>query len=267
MTVARRILTRTLAVERRRAFGWMAGIALLVGVTTGTWPAIKDSTQQFSEVLQNMPPALTAFLGQGIADFSAAGLIGSRLFGTIGLAVFIGFAVSRGAGAIAGEEEEGTLEQLVTQPVSRTWVATARVTAAWTMLAALLLLQMVLLLVMMPIVGLDFAVPHVLGATIGLFLLASVFGSLAFAVGAATGRRGACVGVGAGAAAGMFILTGLGGLVSELQGLADLSPFSHYDGTVVLDQGLDIPAAATFLVVSVLLVAAGIVAFNRRDLS
>ncbi|HUG86805.1 MAG TPA: ABC transporter permease subunit, partial [Euzebya sp.] len=177
------------------------------------------------------------------------------------------FAISRGARAIAGEEGDGTLELLVVQPLSRRAIAVDKVVATWVSLAVLVLLQMVLLLVMLQAVGLDFALGDVVAASLGLYLLAAMFGMLAFAVGAATGGRALAVGVAAAVAAGLFVLSGLGALVPALETMADYSPFARFDGTVVLDQGLDVATAVAFGLIAVLLVAVGVVAFDRRDLS
>jgi ABC-2 type transport system permease protein len=260
------VLRTTLARERRPLLGWLAGIGLLGLVTAGSWPAVRESGAELEQVLQQLPPAFTAFFGEGFADFSAAGIVGSRLFGSIGLALVVSLAVSRGARAIAGEEQDGTLELLVTQPISRTAIAVDKAVAMFAALAVVVLGQMVLLLVMMPVVGLDFPVAHVVAASAGLYALAALFGGLAFAVGAATGSRGLAVGVGAGAAAGLFVLTGLGALVDGLESVAELSPFSRFDGTRVLAEGIEVGPVAVFAAVAVLLVALGVWVFDRRDL-
>ncbi|MGI9017661.1 MAG: ABC transporter permease subunit [Euzebya sp.] len=261
------ILRRTLATERRSMVGWVLGLALLGVITAGTWPAVRDAGEEFSAALQNLPQALTAFLGEGLTDFSAAGLVGSRQFGSIGMAVMIGFAISRGARAVAGEEGNGTLELLVTQPLSRAAVAVAKVLSTLLALALLVLAQMGLLLAMMPVVGLDFAVADVIGASAGLYCLAGMFGMVSFAVGAATGNRGSAVGVAAGLAAALFVLSGLGVLVEGLAPVADLSPFHLYDGSTVLADGVNVTAVSVFAALAVALVVGGILAFERRDLS
>lgn len=261
------VLRRALRTERRSLLGWVLGVAALVLVTAGSWPAVADSTDDLAQVLEDLPPALSAFFGEGIASFSAAAVVGSRLFGTIGLALFLGYAISRGARAIAGEEGEGTLELLVTQPLSRTSIAVAKVVATWLVLAGLVVLQQVLLLALVPVVGLDFGLAEVVAASAGLYLLAVLFGMLAFAVGSATGNRPLAVAVAAGSAAALFLLAGFGALVPWLADVAAYSPFARYDGTVVLAEGIDVGALGVFTVLAVVLVAIGIAAFDRRDLS
>lgn len=261
------ILARTLARERRKAVGWIAGVVLLVLVTTGSWPGIESASSDMQSVMDNLPAALTAFFGDGIASFSAAGIVGSRLYGTIGLALFIAYGVSRGARAIAGEEETGTLELLVVQPISRTAVAVDRVLAMLIGLLALVALEAGLLLGMMPVVGLDFDLAHVAGAAVGLYLLSAMFGALAFAAGALGAGRSAAVGIAGGLAGALFILTGLSGLVDGLEWFRDVSPFGRYDGTVVLSSGLDVPTAVAFALITAVLLVVGVKGFGRRDLS
>ncbi|WP_108664618.1 ABC transporter permease subunit [Euzebya rosea] len=261
------VLGRTLARERRPILGWVVGVALITLITVASWPGIAESSADFEEILANLPAALTAFFGEGIASFSAAAIVGSRLYGTIGMALFIGYAVSRGARGIAGEEGDGTLELLVTLPVSRTAVAVDKVVAMLLGLSGLVVLELVMLLVAMPLVDLDFAVGNVLAASVGVYLLSALFGGLAFAVGAATGSRGAAVGIAGGLAGGLFLLTGFASLVDWLEPLSAISPFSAYDGTVVLSEGLGAGTPLVFAALVVLLVAVGVAAFDRRDLS
>ena len=261
------VLRRTLTRELRSIIGWAVGVGLIALVTLASWPAIGESAEDFSEVLDNLPEAITAFFGEGIADFSAAGIVGSRLYGTIGLGLFVAYAVSRGARGIAGEEGDGTLELLVTQPLSRRAIAVDKLIAMLVGLAGLVLLELVLLLVALPLVDLSFPAGNIAGATVGLYLLSALFGSLAFAVGAGTGRRGLAVGVGGGLAGGAFLLAGFGSLVEGLAPIADLSPFAVYDGTTVLAEGVGAGPLLAFLAGAVLFAVAGIAAFERRDLS
>lgn len=261
------VLGRTLLRERRPIIGWAFGVGVIAAITLASWPAIGDSADDFSEIMDELPEAITAFFGDGIADFSAAGVVGSRLYGTIGLALFVSYAISRGARAVAGEEGDGTLEMLVVQPISRRAIAVDKAMAMLIGLAALVLLELLILVVAMPIVDLSFGAGKVAAATVGLYLLSAMFGSLAFAVGAATGRRGAAVGVAGGAAGGLFLLAGFGALVDALEPVADVSPFAVYDGSRVLAQGLGVVPVLAFAALTLLGIVVGVLAFDRRDLS
>lgn len=261
------VLHRTLLRERRPIIGWAIGVIAIAVITLASWPAIGESSDDFSDILDQMPEAITAFFGDGIADFSAAGIVGTRLYGTIGLALFVSYAISRGARAIAGEEGDGTLEMLVVQPISRREIAIDKAAAMLIGLAALVLLELVILVIAMPIVDLSFPASRVAAATVGLYLLSAMFGGLAFAVGAATGRRGAAVGVAGGTAGGLFLLAGLGALVEAIEPVADLSPFAVYDGSSVLARGIGPLPLVVFAFLTLVVIAAGVFTFDRRDLS
>ena len=259
------VFGQTLRSERRSLLGWVIGVIALGLVTTGSWPAVRESSDELGQLLENLPEGMTAFFGEGFTSFSAEAIIGSRLFGTIGLVLFLAYAISRGARAIAGEEGDGTLELLVTQPLSRRLIASDKVLAVWLSLAVLVILQQVVLLLMLQVVDLAIPLANVVGASLGLYLLAVLFGMLAFAVGAATGNRGLAVGGAGGLAAGLFLLSGLGGLVSGLETIASYSPFARYDGIAVLSQGLDLGATVAVGLIALALVAVGVTAFDRRD--
>lgn len=262
----RAVVARALRDERRLLPGWLVGLALVCLVTLGSWPAVRGSAADLDRVLADLPPALTAFAGQGIASFSAAGLIGSRLFGTVGLALVVGFAVSRGARALAGEAQQGTLELLAAQPVSRTTLAIGKVVAAALALAVLVGAELLVLVVTGPLMSLGFATSDILAAGAGLYVLAALFGAVAFFCSACTLRRPSSVACGAGLAAGLFLLTGLGALVDPLEPLARLSPFTHYDGSSVLANGVPLLPLLVEAVAAIALVAAGVLVFDRSDL-
>lgn len=261
------VLSRTLRRERRGIIGWAVGVALIAAITLASWPSIGESADDFSDMMEGLPDALTAFFGEGIAEFSAAGVVGSRLYGTIGLALFVSYGISRGARGIAGEEGDGTLELLVVQPISRRAIAVDKVLAMLAGLGALVLLELVILLIAMPLVNLSFGAAEIAGATVGIYLLAAMFGALSFAVGAATGRRAVAVGVAGGTAGGLFLLAGLGALIDALEPVGELSPFSVYDGTQVLLDGFGIVPMIVFAAIAVVCVAVGIALFERRDLA
>jgi ABC-2 type transport system permease protein len=108
--------------------------------------------------------------------------------------------------------------------------------------------------------------PGYLAATWGTIALGLLFGSLAFAVGAGTGRRSLALTVASAVAVATYTLNGLAGSVKAAHGLRFLSPFHWFLGRNMLAQGiapegltLPIAFAAVFAVV-------GIWRFLRRDL-
>jgi ABC-2 type transport system permease protein len=115
-------------------------------------------------------------------------------------------------------------------------------------------------------VGLGLSGTGITCANIGLALVALLFGTLAFAVGCATGRPALARGIAIGAAIATFLLNGLGSYLSFLAPLRMLSPFAWLlrDGPP-LAHGLG-PSMLAAPAVIVALYLWGRRAFRRRDL-
>jgi ABC-2 type transport system permease protein len=104
-------------------------------------------------------------------------------------------------------------------------------------------------------------------ATLQLALLAICFGALTMAVGAATGRRSAAIGTGAVVAVLAYFGNNLAPQVSGLHWVQRLSPFYYSSGHLPLVHGLNLGDCAVLLGIAVVLSAAGLAAFTRRDIA
>jgi ABC-2 type transport system permease protein len=115
----------------------------------------------------------------------------------------------------------------------------------------------------------DVSIPlgRLLSAVTACFLLASAFGVIALAVGAATGRRSLAIGVTSSAAAGTYLIDVLAVSIDGLEWLQRLSPFYYYRASEPLSNGLDVGHAAVLTVLAIAAIAAGVVTFERRDLA
>ncbi|MBF6169400.1 hypothetical protein IU486_32425 [Streptomyces gardneri] len=102
--------------------------------------------------------------------------------------------------------------------------------------------------------------------SLNLILLAIVFGALAIGVGAATGRRGPVLAGTAGAGVLAYAANSLAGVINA-DWLKYLSPFHYYIGGEPLRNGIQWTDAAVLDVISVVLVGAGLLRFNQRDLA
>lgn len=264
------ILAGRFLLDRRRAATWWAlGVLLLMVLTVSFWPSIRGD-DQFDELIRDMPQAIRAMVGaqEGIAFTSAPGYLHGRLFAMLFPVVLVVFGIGLGARAIGGAEEEGTIEPVLAQPVTRRRVAVERWVAVAALVVLLGALGAVSLLVLAPLVDLldDIGIGHLLAATLALLALALLHTSLAFSVGCVTGRRGAAQAVAGGVAVAGYVLYGLASATEAARPARFVSPWYWY-----LDENLLVTwPGATALVVPVLLAIAllvgGIRHFERRDL-
>ena len=116
----RTVFLKSLRDQRRALVGWSVGLVLLVLLEAALWPSIRDMPD-----LHPVPGRLPrvdahALWPRGFRHRHR--LPDAELFSALLPILFIVFAVGRGARAVAGEEEAGTLEVLLVTPVSpRAW--------------------------------------------------------------------------------------------------------------------------------------------------
>ncbi|MEX1043353.1 MAG: ABC transporter permease subunit [Acidimicrobiia bacterium] len=256
------IWTKTLWDQRRTLIGWAIGFALVSLVYGGFYPFA--ATPEYADLMDSMPPGLAdAFGWNDIA--SPHGYLGSTVFGILGPVLTIVMGIGLGAQAIAGSEEDGSLEMLISHPVSRRSVVTQKAAAlALTMLGAGTVVFLTILAIRGPI-DLDLPVSHIGAASFNLALFGLAFGAVALLVGAITGRKSLAVGTTAGVAVFAFLANALAPQVDALAWMQKISPFHWTNGTNVLRDGVDPAMTLLLAAVTVVVVGLSVLTFERRD--
>ncbi len=198
----------------------------MVALQISVYPTVRDDSG-FAEITESYPEVFKELLGFGGADFdytSPAGYLGIELFSLMVPLLLIIAAVATGARGIAGEEEGGTLDLLLSLPVTRRRVAAEKLAATGLEVVVLGLVLLVSLWVGVRAVDMDLSIGHLAAAVLGAVLLAMGFGAIALLVGAATGRRGVAIGIAAALAAAAYLVNSLAALVSQLETLQRLTP-------------------------------------------
>jgi beta-exotoxin I transport system permease protein len=194
VTVAR----RWLADRRRGLAGWCLGVTGLVLFTVGFFPTVRGN-EAFDKLTEQLPAGIRSLVGlsPGAPITAAPGYLHARLFSTLVPLLLLVYAIGLGARAIAGTEEDGTLELLLANPVTRPRVVLERYLANTALLVAVTAVLLVALTVSgLPIGALDGVSRTGLGGAVtGAFAIALLHGSIAYAVGAATGRRATAIAV------------------------------------------------------------------------
>jgi len=263
----RNVALKTLR-DQRRAFGWWAlGIVLIVVSTVPFYPSIRDQAQALNEYIEKMPEALRAvFIGQ-IGDItSPEGFLNSQLFAFLGPLLFSIFAIGSGTRAVAGEERAGTLDLLLSTPLPRRRLVVHTFVAMTVSTVALALVLWVSLAVAGAIWSLDIRADRVAAAVANTALLGLVLGSLALALGAASGRKGTTIGVAAALGFAAYLVNSLATVVDAFRSLRKASPFYYYGEPNPLLHGFDLGSALTLAAISLILLALAVFAFERRDL-
>ena len=263
------VFARTVQDHRRALLGWAIGIVALVLFTVALFPTIENNAD-FEQVADQLPPAVRAMFGfnEVIPLTSAPGYLHTRLFSSLLPLLLLVFGIGAGARAIGGSEEDGTLELLLMNPVTRRHVALQRYAATAAMVAALTVVAFAAILgLAWPFGALDGVSLSGLGAACaGSGLLAMLHSSISFTVGAATGRRTVALASGTTVAVGGYLTHGLIGTTDVLDGIRFVVPWRWSLSRNMLAQGVAPEALYAPALVVLLLMIPAVVLFGRRDL-
>ena len=258
------VWSKTLFDRRRAMFWWGLGFVVLTAAIISIYPSVRNSPE-LDELTERLPDALKALIGERSLT-SPVGYVQSRLFQLMVPLLLLVNAIGQGSDAVAGEEQRRTMDLLLANPISRAHVVADKFLALCAQLAALGLLLFVSLAVLTELFDVDLGLVGLAAASINAVVFALVFGAGALALGAATGRKAAAVGIATSLAAAAYVWESLAALVPSLADYSWLSPFHHYTASDPLVRGFDINYLAGFLLAVAALLAVAIVGFNRRDL-
>lgn len=256
------VLRGVLRMQRRSMVLWAVAIGAVAAMYTAFYPSIGGA--KWDVMMDAMPAGLIEAMGFETMA-TAAGYVSGTVYSLLGAILTLVCAIGMGARLVAGHEEDGTIELELTAPVARWRVYAERLAALWLTVLLIVLTVSAVLLVMSATMDLGLSIAHLVAAGVGLWLFAGAFGTLAFAVGAATGRRGVALGVASGAAVMAYLFAYLGPLV-DADWMESVSPYGWYTSNEPLTNGFDWPGLGLLAALAVLLVGAGLARFVRRDL-
>lgn len=225
-----------------------------LGITQGM-------SKTLAELSAHFPKVMNTFIGTG----APGGYVVNELFSLIAPLALVAYAVVSGAPAVAGEEAKGTMSLLSAQPITRAGILGAKLAGMLGSLVAVMVLFWVGIVVAARSFDVGLDQPGITAACVHLFFLSVMFGAVAFAVGAASGRPEMATGVGGGAAAVAYLANGMLPL-ANLDGWARLSPWYYYLGGDPLREGVDPWHLLVMAGIAAVAVVMAFRTFPRRDL-
>ncbi|MHC4958192.1 MAG: ABC transporter permease subunit [Planctomycetota bacterium] len=253
--------------RRHSIWWWTLGLCLLAGLSAGFWPTLSKGAEQLEGLLELVPREV--FAAFGVSDpamvLTPAGFLNSRVYGSLGLIVMVVFAIAMGTAEIAGDIRRGTMDVLLSTPVRRGKLVLQRWAAMATLIAVASACLGLVVATFNAILGLGLPAIGLLAANAGFALLVLFFGTLALAVGSATGSVAAARGVPAVVAVASFLFNAFGATSPAFGALKLMSPLHWYLGEEPpLARGFspDMSLLAGGVVVLGALAVAG---FARRD--
>lgn len=236
---------------------------LYMGVLMGPmYAAVSDTLVDF---MDSFPEDMLAIFGGG--DLSTPeGWFQTETYGLMAPIAVMAVTILRGSRGLAGEERERTIGLLLANPVSRSRVVLEKFSAMVSHAGIVGTATFAGVATGSLVAGLGMSIANIAAITALSTLLGIMFGTLALAIGAATGSvRHATMGAIALAAiayAANSFLT----IAESLEQWAVLSPFHWYLGADALVEGMHWGWAAVFGAATAVLLLAALRLYDRRDL-
>ncbi len=262
-----KVFARALSDRRVALVWWSIGILAYCGIIIAFWPVI-DGNDEFAELYADMPESFQAMFGaDGFTEFTTPpGFLSTYLYSMILPFILTGLAVSMGASLLAGEEEDGLLDLVLSYPVRRRRLVAEKMLSIVVAVGMIGVAVVALLAVAREPVDLDIGVSGLAAATLGSVLFALGYGLLALGAGAWRGVKGFATGTAWGVALGGYLLNVVANLDDSLEGVKYASPL--YWATAGEPLQGNLPVEYLVLVGLAGVLAVGTIAvFERHDLS
>jgi len=256
------LLRLDLRLRRRMVIGTAIGIVVYTLMVIAVYPAMKDDTALNAMTADN--PTAAALLGVTGSITSVGGWLNGNLYANFVPLLALMLTIGYGAGAIAGQDEDGTLGLAATLPLSRNRIAAQKGVALG---IVSLVVPAATYLALLPGPSFDLHPDWAAlgGVSVGVALLGFDIGLLALLVGALTGNRGTALGAATAVAAASYLVSSLAPVIDWVHTIRWTSLFYWTVGDNQIVDGLSWSAVAVLVGVAVVLLAAVIPAFRRLD--
>lgn len=258
------IFLKTLYEKRWTMIFWSIGVAAMSLLMMGFFHSFKDGG--FDELLNNLPKSFQGLVGDISSLKTIAGYVSQQVFALrIPLLTLI-MGIILFTGLLAGDEADGTLQTVLAQPVSRTKIFVQKFLAGALVSLIVCSAAIVGILIGLVLINEGMSFLRLIQAVVGAWLITLVFGTLGFAIGAISGKRGLAGSLTGLIAFSAYLITSFLPNVSGLSTIEKLSPFHYYNKPSIAEYGLKDSNVLLMLVVIAILLVISLVIFRKRDI-
>lgn len=258
------VFTKTLYNLRWQLLGWSLGFAFLTFFVMYFYPSFNQKGME--DVINAMPEALKSLMGSIESYKTVPGYIGQQIFGTHLVLYTLVMGILLFTSVSAADEDRGTLQSLLSLPVTRTAVYFQKWLAVICTIAIVSLASVIGVSTALLLINESVDLSHLLQATFDFFLIEIVYGLIAYMLAMATGKKGLTIAITSAYTGISFIVTTLTPAVDKLKNLDYFSIFHYYNNPPTVLHGLD--GAHVTIVVSLITIFTllGWLGFIRRSI-
>lgn len=258
-----RLLVQELRFRRNAIIGWGLGLCLFPIVYLGIYPSMAEEVQSLAD--------LEIYQAMGVSIGSLKAWIASILFLFVPLLI-AAFAIVNGTGTLAGEEEDGRLEMIVTLPLPRWKIVTAKAIAlSVATFIVLLIVSLASALVFLAIesqVETDLTATQLVSGMLATWPLAFTVGMISMFLAAFCSRRRVAALIAAVILIVSYFGSNLSGMATALEPFEPLFLLTYLDSTgQAVTQGQPPGDVLVLLAVGLVAFALALIFFQRRKLT
>ena len=248
-------------------FWWILAIVCLVSLNLAFYPSFKDQASELEKSFSQLSDTTISFISDTGDFFSPEGYLSSQVFYLMLPMLLSIMSIVIGSSLIAREEKEGTIELLLSRPISRSRLLAAKALSGILIIAIVGLACLVTVTALCSLVGIDLPLHRIALTTVMSLVFALSVGSVAFMLSALGGfGRAMSVGVATLIALGGYILSSLLGVASWLEWPAKALPFYYYRPAEILGGFYDWKNLWYFVILLAICSLLSFVMFRRRDI-
>lgn len=254
--------------RRMYTIWWTIGVTGFIALELSFFPAFKNQAAELNKTIDQLPASVQSLIGGGSGNyFSAENYLNSRVFYLVVPILFAILMIGLGSSLLAREEQDGTLELLLSRPISRGKLLLGKALTGIKITSIIALVSLLVCIALSKAVGLPNSVAEISAAMLLSYLLCLVFGAFAFMLSALGGKaRSASVGATTFLFALSYIVTGLVTSAEWLRWPAKLLPYYYFNPEAMLNGDY---RWSTLLAYSATVLVFGTIAylgFRRRDI-
>ena len=266
-----RALTKLLALTGhdmslrvRGALIWGASLGALGAVFVAIYPSLAGASGM-EQMISSMPQAMRDLFGYGAGSFdSVEGLLdGEMLSFIVPLALSL-FPILVASSALAGSEEEGTMDVLLSNPVPRWQLVASRSLSAAVLLLGIVAIMGFIIWITALIANVDLSIGSMTAGALSLWPLCIFFGAISMLCSAIFHRRLPAIAVPVAFLVVMYFVDGLASSVGFFDTIQPLSAFYYYGSAI--QNGIDWANFAGLTAVALVLVGFAMLMFRQRDI-
>lgn len=244
--------------------------AAFVWMYVAMWPSFSKETEKLLELADAFPEDLMKAMNIDIAVMfgSMEGFIAGEHFSIIWPIIIIILTLTYASAAIAGEIDKGTIELLLSQPISRLKIFLAKYFSGLLIITSFILLSNFSVVPFALLHNVDLQIQNFLTISILGFLFAFAIYGVCIMLSSFSSSRGRPMAITGGLLIIMYALNVFSAFQESVENIKYLSFFHYYDfSAAAINNQLNALNIVVFLMVGVLTPIIGAIIFVKRDIT